>query len=472
MNRPVVSSGEHVWSRKHRWLTIGITLTILGAAFEALAVATILPAVTNELGGIQLYGWAFSAFFLTNLIGVTVAGGEADRHGAAKPFLVGVALFVAGLLLGGLAPSMPVLVAARALQGLGGGTIGSIAYVAIARGYPDALKAQMLAIVSSAWVVPGLIGPAISGAVADFAGWRWVFLGLTPIPVLATLLTLPALRLLGAGNNSPRDWSRIVASLGVAAGAGMLLAGFGAQSLVAGLALVAGGAALGLPALARLLPPGTLRARPGMPAAVLTSGLLSLGFFGVDSFVPLGLTEVRGQTATFAGIALTAATITWTTGSWLQARLAPGGWRRELTSAGLVVLAIGCAASALVLQPSIPVVLGPIAWGISGLGMGIAYSTLSLVVLEHAGQGSEGAATAAIQLLNVLGSALGAGAGGAFVAYASRTEAGIGNGIFWQTMLMLGVLAVALLAAQRLPDRRSAATAAEHIPKTARALGE
>ena len=98
---------------------------------------------------------------------------------------------------------------------------------------------------------------------------------------------------------------------------------------------------------------------------------------------------------------------------------------------------------------------GPIAWGIAGLGMGIAYSTLSLVVLEHAGQGSEGTATAAIQrlLLNVLGSALGAGVGGALVAYTSRGDKGVGVGIFWQIMLMLAVLALALFTAQRLPNR-------------------
>ena len=161
--------------------------------------------------------------------------------------------------------------------------------------------------------------------------------------------------------------------------------------------------------------------------------------------MPLALTEVRGQKATFAGLALTAATITWTGGSWLQARLASAGWRRKLTSVGLIVLAIGCAATAAVLFPTTPVVFSPIAWGIAGLGMGIAYSTLSLVVLEHAGQGSEGTATAAIQLLNVLGSALGAGVGGALVAYTSRGDKGVGVGIFWQIMLMLAVLALALL---------------------------
>ncbi len=124
------------WEGHLRWLTIGLVLTVVGAAFEALAVGTVLPVTVRELGGLQLYGWAFSAYLLTSLVGITVAGGEADRLGPARPFLVGVGLFVLGLLAGGLAPSMPILIASRAVQGLGSGFIGSIAYLAIARGYP------------------------------------------------------------------------------------------------------------------------------------------------------------------------------------------------------------------------------------------------------------------------------------------------------------------------------------------------
>src|SRR5690606_30997700 len=97
----------------------------------------------------------------------------ADRYGPAQPFLLGVSLFVTGLLVAGLAPMMPVLIAARAVQGLGAGMISSVAYVAIGRGYPEGTKARMLAMTSTAWVVPGLIGPAVAGLITDFAGWRW-----------------------------------------------------------------------------------------------------------------------------------------------------------------------------------------------------------------------------------------------------------------------------------------------------------
>ncbi len=96
-----------IWDSHMRWLTLGLVLTVVGTAFEALAVGTILPVTVRELGGLPLYGWVFSAYLLMNLIGITVAGGEADRNGLATPFLVGVCLFVLGLLAGGLMPSMP-----------------------------------------------------------------------------------------------------------------------------------------------------------------------------------------------------------------------------------------------------------------------------------------------------------------------------------------------------------------------------
>lgn len=206
------------WSPAYRLLTVGILLTIGGAAFESLAVATILPATVEDLGGIGLYGWAFSAFMLATLIGISIAGGEADLHGPARPFVLGVGLFVAGLLIGGAATSMPALIAGRAVQGFGAGFISSVAYVAVGRGLPPAAKPRMLALMSSAWVVPGLIGPALAGLVADHLGWRWVFLGLVPLMLLATALALPALRRIPGGSATRRDRRRLAGAVQLATG--------------------------------------------------------------------------------------------------------------------------------------------------------------------------------------------------------------------------------------------------------------
>jgi MFS family permease len=168
-----------------RGLTIGLVLTITLVAFEALAVITILPAIKDDLQGIRLYGWVTSAFQLGVLVGIVVAGGQADRRGPAPPFVAGVLVFVTGLTIGGLAPSMLVLVLARGLQGLGAGSIPAVAYATIGRSYPESLRPRVFAVLSTAWVVPGLIGPALSALVAARFGWRAVFLGLLPLVLAA-----------------------------------------------------------------------------------------------------------------------------------------------------------------------------------------------------------------------------------------------------------------------------------------------
>ena len=187
-----------------RGLTMGLVLTITLVAFEALAVITILPTIKDDLEGISLYGWVTSAFQLGLLVGIVVAGGQADRRGPGPPFVAGVLVFMAGLTIGGLAPSMLVLVLARGLQGLGAGAIPAVAYAAIGRSYPEALRPRVFAVLSTAWVVPGLIGPALSALVAASAGWRWVFLGLLPLVAASGALAWPSLRRLGP---PPSRWS-------------------------------------------------------------------------------------------------------------------------------------------------------------------------------------------------------------------------------------------------------------------------
>src|SRR5204863_5574756 len=134
--------------------------------------------------------------------------------------------------------------------------------------------------------------------------------GLVPFLVIGAMLTLPSLRQLSGGHAAPRDWSAYIAALRLSVGAGLALAGLGqsAQPIIA-LALIIAGTALGLPALLRLLPAGTLRAAHGLPAAIAAQGLLNLAFFGVDAFVQLALISIRGQIASVAGIALTTATV-------------------------------------------------------------------------------------------------------------------------------------------------------------------
>jgi MFS family permease len=443
-----------VWSAPYRRLTLGLTLIMLGPAFETLSVATILPRIVTNLGGLSLYGWSFSAYMLATLVGLILAGDEADQRGPAIPFLFGVALFATGLALAGTASSMITFVISRGVQGFGAGIIASVVYVCVGRGYPEQLKPRMVAVLSSAWVVPGLIGPALAGFVADFVGWRWVFLGLVPLVPLATGLVFPALRKLTPSlKTRSLDFHRLLATAGLVAGAGMTLAGLQVQSIPIALVLILPGLVIGISSLRYVLPPGTLRIKAGLPAAIATMGLLSLAYFGGEAFLPLTLVSIRGQNTIIAGIALTAATLTWTAGAWLQAHLAPQQGRRLLVTVGLLLVALGLAGIASVLIPGIPTIVAILAWGVGGLGMGLAYSTLSLVVLETASTDQMGSASASMELSSVLGIALGTGLGGVIIAFAARSGRSPSWGIAVIDMLVIVITCLAILTAVRLPGR-------------------
>ena len=469
---------DGLWSRQRRSLTAGLVLTITFIASEALAVVTIMPVVARDLGGLSLYGWVFSAFMLGNVVGIVTAGRQADRYGPARPFLGGLVLFGAGLTIAGLAPTMLVLVGGRALQGIGAGAVPAVAYVAIGRSLPDHLRPRMMAVLSTAWVLPGLVGPAVSAAVASLVGWRWVFLGLLPVVAVTGSMALPALFRLGrkphAGSQpGGATEHRLTDGLAAAAGAGLILGGLtlaaGSGRILAG----AGTAVIGLAAagwsLRRLLPAGTFTARPGLPAVILCRGLLTFTFFGADAYVTLTITTVRHHTPALAGVAVTGATLAWTAGAWLQSRL-NGRWEpRRLVGCGLAIIVTGLAAMALVLLPSVPVYLSLAAWTVAGFGIGLAYAPISLLMLRQAPPGREGWASAALSLADVLGTALGIGAGGAAVTAATAHGWPLADGVA-VAFAIAGAGAVGLAAAsRRLPlTGLTSTTADRQLPRVER----
>lgn len=437
-------------------MTIGLVLTVTLVAFEALAISTIMPVVVEELGDLSLYGWAFSAFFLGSLIGIVVAGQQIDRFGLARPFGLGLGLFAIGLLVGGLAPSMSVLVIGRAIQGIGAGAIPPVAYVAIGRSYPETSRPRMFATLSSAWVIPGLVGPALAGLVTDAAGWRLVFLGLIPILAVAGVLTVPSLRPLGPARDprlGPGAQARLLDALAITAGAGALLAAATFGPTVGAAVLLFVGLVVGLPSLVRLLPRGTLRARRGLPSVILIRGVGTFAFFGAQLFLPLALVSVRGTSVTEAGIALTAATLSWTAGSWIQARQMARWGAPRLITLGFVCVITGIAGMATVLLPAVPIPVAIAAWTIAGLGMGLAYAPISMLVLNETAAAEQGAATSALQLSDVLGAALGSGVGGAIVGLgaASGWAPAAAIAIAFGVTFVVGAAGV-LISRRLLPD--------------------
>lgn len=458
-DRATLPSRSAAWAPGQRLLTAGLVFMVTAVAFEGLAIPTALPATLDELPGLALYGWAFSGFWLSNLVGIALAGAEADRRGPLLPFIAGVVAFSAGLLVAGLAPSMGWVVAGRVVQGLGGGAISAITYVAIGRGYEPSVQPRMIAVISSAWVLPGLVGPVLAGWISEELSWRWAFIGLVPLlPMAAVAMGRPLARLSApeaAGAEPVPAGSRAVGSirdaLQLALGAGALLSATSFGDLLPRLVSAGAGVLLIVPPLRRLLPAGTLTARTTRGAAVATLALLSVAFFGTEAFVPLAVASVRNAGTVAGGLALTAAALTWAAGSWVQARLAPRRSRRAVTLAGLVLVAAGVLLVAAVPFSALnPVVVAASAWAVAGLGMGLAYSTATLAVIESAKPGEEGAASASVQLAEALGIALGTGVAGAVVALNAEGALGVAPGIVMADLVMLIMLVFGLYTVRRM----------------------
>jgi MFS family permease len=449
-----VEAGEGVWAPQRRRLTLGLVLTITLVAFEALAISTVMPVVSDDLGGLGLYGWVFSGFFLGCLLGIVVAGQAADRRGTAFPFLVGLGLFAAGLCLGGLAPSMGILVAARVLQGIGAGAIPAIAYASVGRAYPPRIRPRVFAVFSSAWVIPGLVGPAAATAIEEAVSWRAVFLALLPLVVLAAVITVPALtRSIATGSADdapPPDEDRRPAAVALTLGAGAVLVAISGPPVWIAVPLLALAVPVAVRAFIGLVPAGTLRLAPGMPAAVLVRGILTFAFFGADAYVSLTFQDVRDQPTWVAGAALTGCTISWTAASWVQQRWILTAGPRRVVMTGFSLVALGIAGMIGALGP-LPLVPSVASWSVAGFGIGLAYSPLSVTVLGLAEPGREGFASSSIQLADGLGTALGAGLGGVFVAFGDAQGWATRSALELAFPVTLAVAVAGIAAARRLP---------------------
>jgi MFS family permease len=444
-------SGQH-FDAPARRLLVGVVGVVVAIAFEAIAVSTAMPVAARELGGLSQYGLAFSIFLTASLLGM-VAGGElSDRRGPVLPFLAASVVFAVGLGTAAAAPTMGALVLARAIQGFGAGLNVVALYVVVARAYPQSLRPRVFSAMSGGWVVPALVGPPIAGVLADHVSWRAVFLLVLPLLGVGTLLVLPHLRGMGAAvpmGGTERSRSRLLPATAVAAGTGLLQYA-GQHPSWLSIPLLAAAVALLVPSLPRLLPPGALRFARGLPALVSLRGVFAGAFFGAGTFVPLMLVEQRGLATSWAGASLTGGALTWAVGAWYQGRPRLRSPRTRLVTLGLALVGVGIVIVASSVSPYVPVWTAALGWVITGLGMGLGVTSLSVLVLGLSAPAEQGANSAAMQVSEAIASIAMIGLGGAIFA-GLRDPRGDDAGAF---LLVFAVMsAIALLGS--LAARRS-----------------
>ncbi len=388
-------------------LLVGSVLLITLAAFEGLATTTIMPNVVADLDSEAWFSVASGAALSAQLSATVIAGALADSKGPRTVLLAGFICFIAGLLTSAFAPHIAIFVVGRLIQGLGGGLIIVPLYVFIGSIAHVNHRPFFFAAFSLSWVLPGLVGPAIAGYVAQYFGWRPVFWAVPFLALLAVLPLISVLRQLGSSKTHPVKNLKHLGLLALVAGTGVLMLQLsGALGGIELIILIIVGLVLTGWALPQLLPKGAMRLKRGMPAAIMTR-LLAMGAqAGAAAFLPLVLQRVHMWNADQAALAVTIGTISWSAGATYQARVHDPDRRMQLPAIGMALLTLGLVPILFLVIASWPVWPALIGWFVAGFGTGLMHSTLSVLTLGLTDTSEHGKVASWLQVADAAGASI------------------------------------------------------------------
>jgi MFS family permease len=411
--------------RRRRKVVIALVLVTALASFESTVVSTAMPTIIGDLGGLPLYSWVFSIYLLTATVMMPIYGRLADIYGRRRILLTAITVFLAGAIACGLARSMPQLIAARGLQGLGAAGLVPIALTVSGDLFSLEERARVQGLFSSVWGTASLVGPLLGAWMTMSFGWRSIFTINIPLGIVAFALVATQMIESRAPLPDPLDF----------AGAASLAAGV--TALLFAVLHRPGGGGLGLPArlglfafsagslavFARLqlrrhhplIPPKLLVRLP--TAAPYVGGiLLGTTIFGVDTFVPLFVQGARGGTAGAAGAVVTPLVFFWATSATLAARLIVRFGFRRTARWGAILILVGLAAlvAAAFLNASVPWISA--ACAVVGAGLGPSSMAQVLAIQNVVEERERGVATSLVPFFRAIGGSIGVGALGGLLA--------------------------------------------------------
>jgi MFS family permease len=434
------------WAPEYRRLSIGIVALVSVFGFEGIAIGAVMPVAAADLNAISNYAVAFTSFTMASLLGMTFAGLWANKIGLARVVVFAVAALALGSMIAGFAPNLAVLTVGRSIQGFAMGIDLVTMYVVIGRMYPEALRAKALGMLAAAWVVPGLIGPGLAGLLVEISSWRMTFWIVPLLLIGPIMLLIPELKRLPFVPSPVRTDAKIqITSVLVAIGA---LAVFQAGASHVGrwntalvVAIFIGSLGVTAWSTKALMPRGFLRMAPGIPAIVGMRGVVAGAFFAAEIYVPLALQEIRGTSVALSGGVLTAATITWFAGSWLQGSHKLKYSRQQVLFAGVLLTCLGIALTPVaVFVPSsimVAALVASVVWGIAAFGMGMCFPTLGVLMLDQSPDEEHARHSASLQMSDSFGVIIATALAGSVLALAS-----VQQGIESKTFITIWIFCV------------------------------
>jgi EmrB/QacA subfamily drug resistance transporter len=404
--------------RTNRALTVvGLILALAMGALEGTVVATAMPTVIGDLGGIHYYAWVTIAYLLASSVTVPIYGKLADIYGRKPILLFGIAMFLFGSAASGASQSMGQLILFRAIQGLGAGSMQPIAITVVGDIFDLEERAKMQGVFGAAWGVFGLIGPMLGGLIVHHFSWRWVFYINLPFGLAAAALVLTQLH--EQIEKKPHTLDFLGAGLLTGGVVALLLASnrLGTQTtlICAAIAVVVLAAFIAVERTAKEpVLPLPLFARPVMAVSSATGAIIGGAMIAILTFVPLFVQGVLRSTPTDAGTAITPMVITWPVASAIAGRLIPKLGFRPLIRYGLGVSA--AAGIALALFGEAHGLMGlRLITAAFGIGMGFANTALLIAVQTSVAWDQRGIATASTMFFRTIGGTLAVGVMGGVI---------------------------------------------------------
>ncbi len=395
-------------------------LSLFLASMESTVVATAMPTIVGQLGGLEHYSWVFSAFMLASTTTVPLYGKLSDIYGRRKLYILAMALFLTGSVLSGLAQTMTQLIAARSLQGLGAGGIMPLAFILIGEMFTLEQRAKMQGFFSGVWGVSSIVGPLLGGFLVDQLSWRWIFY-INVIPgLLAAALVALAWRDQHHGHERPAiDYagaalltvSVVMLLLGLTLAPDTTSVAFGWVLIVASLFLFILLLWVERRAADPILPLPLFRDR--LFSTATAHGILTgWAMFGSVSFIPLFVQAALGTTATEAGITITPMLLGWVTASIIGTRLLLIIGYRKLGMIGTASLITG---SFLMSQSGMETsrISLMVFVALMGMGMGLSIPAFLIAVQTSVQRRQLGTATSTLQFSRSIGGTLGVSVMGA-----------------------------------------------------------